>query len=57
VSLRDGFEIRRMAAEKRVPCFTSLDTAAALADVLADGSQIFSVKPLAGYRDEVNKAE
>jgi carbamoyl-phosphate synthase large subunit len=57
VSLRDGFEIRRMAAEKRVPCFTSLDTAAALADVLADASQIFNVKPLAGYRDEENKVE
>ena len=24
--LRDGFEIRRAAAEHRVPCFTSLDT-------------------------------
>jgi carbamoyl-phosphate synthase large subunit len=50
VSLRDGFEIRRTAAEKRVPCFTSLDTAAALADVLADGSHAFCVKPLAEYR-------
>ena len=52
VSLRDGFEIRRTAAEKRVPCFTSLDTAAALTDVLADGSQAFSVKPLAEYRGD-----
>jgi carbamoyl-phosphate synthase large subunit len=26
-SLRDGFHIRRAAAEKRIPCFTSIDTA------------------------------
>ncbi len=28
-SLRDGFHIRRAAAEKRIPCFTSIDTARA----------------------------
>jgi carbamoyl-phosphate synthase large subunit len=50
VPLRDGFEIRRAAAEKRIPCFTSLDTAGALADVLNDGSSTFSVKPLSEYR-------
>lgn len=27
---RDGFKIRRMATERRIPCFTSLDTARAL---------------------------
>ncbi|MEZ4357657.1 MAG: carbamoyl-phosphate synthase large subunit [Eubacteriales bacterium] len=27
---RDGFRIRRMAVERRIPCFTSLDTARAL---------------------------
>lgn len=54
VPLRDGFEIRRAAAEKRVPCFTSLDTAGALADVLNDGSRSFSVKPLPEYRDAEN---
>jgi len=54
VPLRDGFEIRRAAAEKRVPCFTSLDTAGALADVLGDGSCAFSVKPLSEYRDAEN---
>jgi carbamoyl-phosphate synthase large subunit len=51
VSLRDGFEIRRAAAEKRIPCFTSLDTVGALADVLADGSRTFNVKPLPEYRN------
>jgi carbamoyl-phosphate synthase large subunit len=57
VPLRDGFEIRRAAAEKRVPCFTSLDTAGALADVLSDGSSTFSVKPLPEYRDAERIAE
>ena len=28
--IRDGFEIRRAAVERRIPCLTSLDTAAAL---------------------------
>jgi carbamoyl-phosphate synthase large subunit len=32
--LRDGYEIRRAAAERRIPCLTSLDTAAALVDAL-----------------------
>jgi len=37
--MRDGFEIRRAAVERRIPCFTSLDTAAALVEsaVSADG--------------------
>jgi carbamoyl-phosphate synthase large subunit len=51
VPLRDGFEIRRAAAEKRIPCFTSLDTAAALADAFANNRHAFSVKPLLEYRD------
>ena len=33
-TLRDGFHIRRAAAEKRIPCFTSLDTARAAIDAL-----------------------
>jgi carbamoyl-phosphate synthase large subunit len=52
VSLRDGFEIRRTAAEKRIPCFTSLDTARAVAEVFAGGGQSFSVQPLPEYRAE-----
>jgi len=32
---RDGFKIRRAAVEYNVPCFTSLDTAAALLEALA----------------------
>jgi carbamoyl-phosphate synthase large subunit len=38
--VRDGFEIRRAAVERRIPCLTSLDTAAALleATVAAEGA-------------------
>ncbi len=37
--LRDGFEIRRAAVVRRIPCFTSLDTASALlaAETASDG--------------------
>jgi carbamoyl-phosphate synthase large subunit len=54
VPLRDGFEIRRAAAEKRIPCFTSLDTLSALADALAFGQKAYNVKPLSEYRDGNN---
>jgi carbamoyl-phosphate synthase large subunit len=49
VQLRDGFHIRRAATEKRIPCFTSLDTARVTLKALARGSQIFNVKPLREY--------
>ncbi len=47
-SLRDGFYIRRAAAEKRIPCFTSLDTAHAAIGALANPGT-FSVETLAEY--------
>jgi carbamoyl-phosphate synthase large subunit len=50
VPLRDGFYIRRAAAEKRIPCFTSLDTARAAAEVMFDNRKEFNVKPLPEYR-------
>ncbi len=50
VPLRDGFKIRRTAAERRVSCFTSLDTARAAVEALANGSQIYSAQPLPDYR-------
>ena len=34
MAIRDGFEIRRAAVERRIPCLTSLDTAAALVESL-----------------------
>jgi carbamoyl-phosphate synthase large subunit len=50
IPLRDGFQIRRSATEKRIPCFTSLDTAQAALKVLLRGSQIYSARPLPDYR-------
>ncbi len=35
-SNRDGFKIRRLATESKIPCFTSLDTANALYDAIED---------------------
>ncbi len=50
ISLRDGFEIRRAAVEKRIPCFTSLDTASAAVDVVLSGNHNYNVLPLPEYR-------
>jgi len=48
--LRDGFEIRRAAAERRIPCFTSLDTARAVIQSSGIGRVNTSVLPLPHYR-------
>jgi len=47
--LRDGFEIRRAAAERRVPCFTSLDTVRVVADCLSAGSDAYEVRTVPEY--------
>jgi carbamoyl-phosphate synthase large subunit len=47
-SLRDGFHIRRAAAEQRIPCFTSLDTARAAIEALTSQSE-YGVATLAEY--------
>ena len=47
--LQDGFEIRRAAVERRIPCFTSLDTARAAVDALLAGDQAYTVQPLSAY--------
>jgi carbamoyl-phosphate synthase large subunit len=49
VALKDGFNIRRAAAEKRIPCFTSLDTVRVAIEALANTSQVFNVQPLSEY--------
>jgi carbamoyl-phosphate synthase large subunit len=49
VPLRDGFNIRRAAAEKRIPCFTSLDTARAAVEAIVNGNQVYSAQPLSDY--------
>ena len=55
-TLRDGFYIRRAAAEKRIPCFTSIDTARAAVDALTaaiahEGEPAYHVRPLRDYRN------
>ena len=49
--LQDGFHIRRAAVDRRIPCFTSLDTARAAVESLAQGDASYSVKPLRQYLD------
>jgi carbamoyl-phosphate synthase large subunit len=49
-TLQDGFQIRRAAAERRIPCFTSIDTARAATEALLAGSQAFNVLPINEYR-------
>ncbi len=48
-TLRDGFHFRRAAAERRIPCFTSLDSAHAAVDALLAGVQAYTVQPLRAY--------
>ncbi|MBI2872533.1 MAG: carbamoyl-phosphate synthase large subunit [Chloroflexi bacterium] len=48
-AIRDGFEIRRTAVERRIPCYTSLDTARAAIQTLLRGSAHYNVKPNADY--------
>ena len=49
--LQDGFDIRRSAVDRRIPCFTSLDTARTAVESLAGGPPRYSVKPLSQYLD------
>ena len=49
--LRDGFQIRKAATEKQIPCFTSLDTAIAAVRSLKNPGN-YSIKPLVEYRDK-----
>jgi carbamoyl-phosphate synthase large subunit len=47
--LRDGFAIRRAAAEKGIPCFTSLDTIRAVVEALTGKKHLFNVQPVREY--------
>jgi carbamoyl-phosphate synthase large subunit len=49
-TLQDGFQIRRAATERRIPCFTSIDTAGAAVEALLAGAQGYSVLPIHEYR-------
>jgi carbamoyl-phosphate synthase large subunit len=48
--VRDGFQIRRAAVERGIPCITSIDTARALIQATLAGGAAFSVLPLPEYR-------
>nr|MBA3825763.1 carbamoyl phosphate synthase large subunit [Ktedonobacterales bacterium] len=54
VEIQDGFLIRRNAVEAGIPCFTSLDTAAAAVGLL-DSDGDYAVLPIGDYRRDVTK--
>ena len=47
--LRDGFYIRRAAVERRIPCFTSLDTARAAVESLLAEDGSYSIQTIDEY--------
>ncbi len=49
--MRDGFSIRRAAVERRIPCLTSLDTAAALVESVATAATDFEVRTVPEWRE------
>ena len=51
--IRDGFEIRRAAVERRIPCLTSLDTAAALLESAAAANRDLEVATIGEWRSGV----
>jgi carbamoyl-phosphate synthase large subunit len=51
IPLRDGFQIRRTATERRIPCFTSLDTARAAVQAILSREQRYNIQPIATYRN------
>lgn len=50
-TLQDGFHIRRAAAERRIPCFTSLDTARCAIDSIRGDQPAYNIRTLAEYLD------
>ena len=50
-TLRDGFFIRRAAAESNIPCYTSLDTARVAVESLLMGSTGYNVERIDRYLD------
>jgi carbamoyl-phosphate synthase large subunit len=49
MTIRDGFQIRRAAVERGIPCYTSLDTARAAAENVLQGSTGYNVMPMRKY--------
>jgi len=50
--MRDGFYIRRAAVERRIPCFTSLDTARTALEALRDGGVQYTIQPHQNYLEK-----
>jgi hypothetical protein len=52
-SVKDGYTIRLAAAQRRIPCCTSLDTARALVEAMARHrrGESFTVAPVRAYRE------
>jgi len=48
-ALQDGFHIRRAAVERRIPCFTSIDTARAAVESLEAGDSAYNVMTMKEY--------
>ncbi|OLC48183.1 MAG: carbamoyl phosphate synthase large subunit [Chloroflexi bacterium 13_1_40CM_4_65_16] len=48
---KDGFEIRRAAVERRIPCLTSLDTATALLESVVAAPDEVEVRTIGEWRD------
>jgi len=51
--IKDGFEIRRAAVERRIPCLTSLDTASALLESAVNAREQMEVRTIGEWRDSV----
>jgi carbamoyl-phosphate synthase large subunit len=51
--MKDGFEIRRAAVERRIPCLTSLDTAAALLESAVTAAEDLEVRTITEWRQGV----
>ena len=49
--IKDGFEIRRAAVERRIPCLTSLDTASALVESAWGAGTALEVRTITEWRD------
>jgi carbamoyl-phosphate synthase large subunit len=47
--LKDGFQIRRAAVERRIPCFTSLDTARVAVSAAVRVGDPLVARPLSEY--------
>ena len=50
---KDGFEIRRAAVERRIPCLTSLDTATALLESAVAAPDEMEVRTIGEWRELV----